>query len=554
MATMDRDHLGRALMVEQNIITDLRAKLREAEQTLDAIRYGEVDAVLVKEAGSSKIFTLVNADRPYRFLIEQMKEGAVTLSEEGVILYANRRLGEILGTAFEKVVGSNIKRYFSAEDIKKFENLLLAKGTDSSRAEFTVQQSQGMSIPVFISIVDIVSGDSSARLIGGVITDLSDQREMEARFSQAQKMEAVGQLTGGLAHDFNNLLQIVCANLDLIKMCPANLAGVQKWADNGLKAAARGTKLTAQLLAFSRLQAIELQPVDVTALITGMADLLLRALGIEIDIEYALEKTSISVLADKTQLELALLNLAINARDAMPQGGCLRISTQVVSVGSDPELTPGQYLELSVTDTGSGMSDKVRSRAFDPFFTTKKIGEGTGLGLAQVYGITRQAGGTARIISSAETGTMVTLYLRQTATPAVLNKADEEDRIIDVVKAATKILIIDDDDDIRNILAECLTVLGYDVSETSNGFSALDMMAVSLPDILLTDYFMPIINGSEVVKRARANGFNMPVIFASGYSNTEALDEAIGFKANVLVKPFSIQVLVQAIETALSNQ
>jgi PAS domain S-box-containing protein len=225
---MELDSVRKALLVEQGVVADLRARLREAEETLDAIRYGKVDAVLVKEADSSKIFTLVNADRPYRFLIEQMKEGAVTLSEQGVILYANRRLGELLGTALEKIVGSNIKRYFSADDIEKFEHLLRAKGAEPSRAKFTVQQPQGSSIPVYISVADIISEDGDARLIGGVITDLSEQHAMEARLSQAQKMEAVGQLTGGLAHDFNNLLQAVCINLELIQMRPANLGGVKK--------------------------------------------------------------------------------------------------------------------------------------------------------------------------------------------------------------------------------------------------------------------------------------------------------------------------------------
>lgn len=551
---MELDPIGKALLAEQGIVIDLRAKLREAEETLDAIRYGKVDAVLVKEAGSSKIFTLVNADQPYRFLIEQMKEGAVTLSEQGVILYANRRLGELFGTSLEKVVGSNIKRYFSADDIEKFDHLLRAKGAEPSRAEFTVQQPQGTSIPVYISIADIVSEKSDARLIGGVITDLSEQQAMEARLSQAQKMEAVGQLTGGLAHDFNNLLQAVCANLELIQMCPANLGGVKKWTENGLKAAARGAKLTAQLLAFSRLQTIDLQPVPVTDLVTGMADLLLMTLGTQVDIEYTLDKTGLSVLADKTQLELALLNLAINARDAMPGGGRLRISTKLCTVGSDPELTRGEYLELSVTDTGTGMLDAVRSRAFDPFFTTKRAGEGTGLGLAQVYGIARQAGGTARIISSLGTGTTVTLYLRLVTIPAVALNEIEEDSIDEVVEIASKILIVDDEDDVRFILAELLTVLGYDVSAASDGYSALEMMAVNLPDILVTDYLMPKINGAEFVKLARANGFNMPVIFASGFSNTEALNEAVGFKANVLVKPFSVKTLVQAIETALSDR
>ncbi len=541
--------------VTQDVINNLRAKLREAEETLDAIRFGKVDAVLVNEAGSNKIFTLVNADRPYRFLIEQMKEGAVTLSDTGVILYANRRLGEILGSPLEKVIGSNIKRFFSADDIQRFDRLLSAVGSESTRAEFKVQQPQGLSVPVYISIADIISGENTARVVGAVITDLSQQHEMEARFSQAQKMEAVGQLTGGLAHDFNNLLQAVCANLNLINLFPADLLGVKKWADNGLKAAARGTKLTAQLLAFSRLQTIDVRPVDVTLLVTGMADLLQRTLGIKIDIEYRLDESTIFVLGDETQLELALLNLAINARDAMPGGGGLFISTKPLNVVSDPELSLGKYLELSVRDTGAGMPDSVRSRAFDPFFTTKSVGEGTGLGLAQVYGIARQAGGTARIVSSLGSGTTVSLYLRQSEPgPGACQEADPEVEPQTVVKIAKKILVVDDDGDILTVLEECLSVMGYAVSAASDGISALEMMAVSRPDLLLTDYIMPTIDGAELVKRARSKGFDMPVIFASGYSNTEALNDAVGFKANVLVKPFSIHKLVEAIEAALSDR
>ncbi|MDB5777061.1 MAG: hypothetical protein JWP38_3194 [Herbaspirillum sp.] len=549
----DSDPLVLSLIGAQNTIADLRAKLREAEETLDAIRYGEVDAVLVKQSGSSKIFTLVNADRPYRFLIEQMKEGALTLSDEGIILYGNRRLSEILDTPLEKIVGSNIKRYFSTDELARLESLLATKGSEPLRAEFLAQRPDGSTIPIFISLNDIVCEESAPRLIGGVITDLSQQQEMEARFNQAQKMEAVGQLTGGLAHDFNNLLQVICGNLSLIKMKPDDLASVKKWADNGLKAANRGAKLTSQLLAFSRSQQIDLQPVNATALITGMSDLLLRTLGTDIDIKYDLHEAGISVLADKTQLELALLNLAINARDSMPCGGQLRIATQLRNISDDPELLPDQYLDISITDTGSGMPDSVRSRAFDPFFTTKNVGEGTGLGLAQVYAIARQAGGTARIRSAPGTGTTVTLLLRQSSIPAIAEKEGDEEGILDLIKAAAKVLVIDDDDDVRSHLVECLTLLGYDVSEAADGFVGLEMMGACLPDVLLIDFSMPRINGAEVVKRARENGFNMPVIFASGHSNTEALNDAVGFKANVLLKPFSVQTLAQSMSDALAR-
>jgi PAS domain S-box-containing protein len=285
------DSAGPAGSAEAGLISELRAKLREAEETLDAIRYGTVDAVLVKQSGSSKIYTLVNADRPYRYLIEQMKEGAVTLSGEGVILYGNRRLGELFETPLEKVVGGNIKQFFAGDGFARFEKLLATAGTGPSRAEFSIKRRTGPPVPIYISINDIVSEKGAPRLIGGVITDLTEQHAMEARLSQVQKMEAVGQLTGGLAHNFNNLLQAVCGNLHLITMRPDYVSGVRKWAENGLKAADRGTRLTAQLLAFSRSQEVDLQPVNVTELISGMADLLFSTLGVNIEIEYSLEKS-----------------------------------------------------------------------------------------------------------------------------------------------------------------------------------------------------------------------------------------------------------------------
>lgn len=231
---------------EQEQIADLRARLAEAQETLDAIRYGAVDAVLVKQSGASRIFTLVNADRPYRHLIEQMKEGAVTLSQEGIVLYGNRRLGEILGAPLERIVGTNIKRFFSGDELVKFELLLAGAGPEPSRAELVVRGSGGARLPIYISINDIVSDADAPRLIGGVITDLTAQHEIDACLRQAQKMEAVAQLTGGLAHDFNGLLQVISGNLSLIRLRPGDPADISRWADNCLKATARGARLTAQ--------------------------------------------------------------------------------------------------------------------------------------------------------------------------------------------------------------------------------------------------------------------------------------------------------------------
>jgi PAS domain S-box-containing protein len=549
---MFADPAARPAAAHEAVIADLRAKLREAEETLDAIRCGEVDAVLVNQAGSNQIFTLVNADRPYRSLIEQMKEGAVTLSEDGVVLYGNRRLGEILGAPLEQIVGSNIKRFFVGAEAAKFESLLAATGPEPARAELRAGVAEKNAVAVYMSITDIVSEPGAARLIGGVVTDLTEQHEIDARFSQARKMEAVGQLSGGLAHEFNNLFQTVCGNLSLIRLRPYDAAGVRKWAETSLRAADRGSKLTSKLLAFSTTQQIDVQPVDVEGLVRGMADLLRTTLGPGICVRYELDAFGVRVLADKTQLELAILNLSINARDAMPGGGGLRIATTLRAIGSDPELAAGQYLELSIADTGYGMEDSVRARAFDPFFTTKGIGAGSGLGLAQVYGIARQSGGAARIVSAPGTGTTVTLLLRQAPSPALPVVKD----VVAVENAGASargasILVVDDDEDVRSLLTEMLSLAGYEVSAAGDGRAGLALMTRNPPDLLLIDYLMPGLNGAEVVKQARDRGLHMPVIFATGYANTRAIDAATGLKATVLAKPFSLADLQHAIEAAL---
>ena len=547
--TAERD--ASAALSDEALIAELKSRLSEAQETLDAIRNGDVDAVLVEHSGASRVFTLENADRPYRFLIEQMKEGAVTLSTEGIILFGNRRLAELLGAPLEKIVGTAFKRFFTEDQWPGLDLVLACRSSATSRAEFNLVGTDHRLIPISISVTDIELDDGAGRVLGAVITDLTEPRAMEARLSQAQKMEAVGQLTGGLAHDFNNLLQAISGNLSLIKLRPQDQEKISRWADNGLKAAARGAKLTSQLLAFSRSQQVDLRPVDTTALILGMEDLLLRTLGSDIEIDYALDDAGVAVMADHTQLELAVLNLAINARDAMPGGGRLLIMTKRRSIENDAELEADEYLELSVTDTGTGMAESIRSRAFDPFFTTKSIGEGTGLGLAQVYGIARQAGGTAHIESVPGRGTTVTLLLRRSTCEAPVEVESTDARSAVEIHGDTHVLVIDDDDDVRNFLVESLALLGYHVTQAADGFAGLAMMEESVPDVLVIDYAMPKINGAEVVKRARERGLNMPVIFASGYSDTTALNDAVGLKATVLLKPFTIENLASELEHAI---
>jgi len=382
--------------------------------------------------------------------------------------------------------------------------------------------------------------------------DVTRDREREEALRQAQKMEAVGQLTGGIAHDFNNLLQAVHGNLSLIQR-RAEDDRIRRWASQGLQAAERGAKLTAQLLAFSRAQKLEVRPVAVPAMIAGMEDLLTRTLGPMIRIRLALDGEATTVLADPTQLEMAVLNLAINARDAMPDGGVLSIRTERCGLVQDPDLPDGDYLKLEISDTGLGMPPDVAARAFDPFFTTKGVGKGTGLGLSQVYGMARQAGGTARIRTRPGEGTTVTLFLRSTTPDERMASADEAtDGPGEPARAAT-VLVIDDDPDVRRLLADALEALGYAVITAEDGHAGLDALDRSSPDLLLVDFAMPGMNGAEVASAARARRPDLAIVFASGYADTAAIDAVAGPSAVTLRKPFRVEELEAVVASALSE-
>ncbi|HEX2554630.1 MAG TPA: PAS domain S-box protein [Microvirga sp.] len=390
-----------------------------------------------------------------------------------------------------------------------------------------------------------------ARVIGSS-RNVTRQVNAEESLRQAQKMEAVGQLTGGIAHDFNNLLGAVVGSLDLIRRKPGDIERVRRFAEAGLEAAERGAKLTGQLLAFSRAQRLELRPLVVSDLVEGMRDLLARTLGPMVRLGFALEGDG-AVLSDPTQLEMAVLNLAINARDAMPEGGALTIGTRVCSTAGDGELAAGDYVELSVSDTGTGMPPEVAARAFDPFFTTKGVGKGTGLGLSQVYGIAKQAGGTVRIESRPGAGTIVRIVLPRTRAAVEARAASPADEAAPSEDGAT-ILVVDDDRDIRRMLVASLVALGYGVLEAPDGPAGLAALEAGSPDLMMVDFAMPGMNGAEVAKAARERRPDLPIVFASGYADTAAIEAVAGNDALILRKPFRIDDLQAVLTTALMGR
>ncbi|HLZ74875.1 response regulator [Phenylobacterium sp.] len=391
-----------------------------------------------------------------------------------------------------------------------------------------------------------------ARLLAEANTRLVE--EMEARgkaeeaLRQSQKMEALGQLTGGIAHDFNNLLQVVHGAFELVRRKPDDSSRVAAWAENGIAAAERGASLTRQLLAFSRSQKLELRPFVVADLIAEMRDLLVRTLGPDIALAVDLDEARVPVMSDRTQLELAVLNLAINARDAMPNGGRLTISTVIRALpAGDPVLEAGEYVSLSVADTGEGMPAEVIQRAFDPFFTTKGVGKGTGLGLSQVYGVARQAGGTAEIASTPGLGTVVTLLLRRSALAADAPQAQASLRPVLAPKGGRTVLLVDDEAPVRELTAETLELLGYQVLTADSGAAALEILETAQPDVMLFDYAMPAMNGAELARLARLIRPDTPIVIASGYADTAQVEAALGGEAMILRKPFNMETLAQTV-------
>jgi signal transduction histidine kinase/ActR/RegA family two-component response regulator len=372
----------------------------------------------------------------------------------------------------------------------------------------------------------------------------------EEALRQSQKMEAIGQLTGGFAHDFNNLLQAMRGSLDLIRRRPSDADKVRRWAENGFEAADRGARLTAQLLAFSRAQKLELRPVLVSRVVQNLKPLLASTLGPSVSLQLELEDDT-PVIADATQLELAVLNLAINARDAMPNGGVLTVRSRPVTVRDDPDLVAGRYMALSVSDTGAGMPADVRARAFDPFFTTKGVGKGTGLGLAQVYGIAKQAGGVARIDSDPGQGATVTLLLPCAGGVADAGGVAAEPAEGAPVVNGARVLVVDDDDGVRAFICEALQSVGYEVEVALNGAEALEALDRGAPDLVLLDFAMPGLNGAEVAVEARRRVPDLPILFASGYAESAALEAAVGPSAVLLRKPFATDRLLQAVYDAI---
>jgi signal transduction histidine kinase/ActR/RegA family two-component response regulator len=387
-----------------------------------------------------------------------------------------------------------------------------------------------------------------------LMKEIAERERAQAALTQVQKMEAIGRLTGGIAHDFNNLLHVINMNLELVSMY-AKEEKVKPVVDRAKSAARRGAKLTGQLLSFARNQSLLPRLTHVNDLLVGMKDLLEISAGPGVAVELELGSAPTAVVIDASQLEMAVLNLAVNSRDAMPNGGTLKISTSGRSHpgAPDSDLPAGDYVVLSVTDDGDGIPPQLLTKVFDPFFTTKPVGSGTGLGLSQVYGFARQSGGTAFVRSEIGKGTTVEMHF-PVAPPDVAERLEVVEAPVHRKAAhAHSILVVEDDADVRRVIVECLGLIGYSVTEAPNGTAGLAAMAQARPDLLVVDYAMPDMTGAEVISKAREMWSDLPVILATGYADMAAVERLAG-KPAILRKPFDITTLGDAVAGALEGQ
>jgi signal transduction histidine kinase len=391
-----------------------------------------------------------------------------------------------------------------------------------------------------------------------LLGQIEERERVESTLPQMQRLEAVGQLTSGVAHDFNNLLTVILGNIGFLEkgLAAAGIDGKLVQRVGYMRTAAeRGAKLTDQLLSFSRRQRLEPRSLDLNETVAGMRDLLQSTMGGTTRIDTELHRGLWSAMVDATQLELAVLNLAINARDAMQVGGGLRVATANVTLGPPlrPEEPPaGDYVAVCVSDTGTGMTEDIRAKVFEPFFTTKEVGKGSGLGLSQVLGFAKQSGGGVRIDSRVGEGTSVHIYLpRAQAGPADPQQVPHHGAAAVAFRGVT-ILLVDDDNAVREVTRATLHEFGYVVLEAGSGGAALDALdRESKIDMAIVDFAMPGMNGAEVARLARAKRPRLPILFLTGFADRAAL-AGIG-ESDIIGKPFAPDELANKVGQVLAN-
>jgi PAS domain S-box-containing protein len=498
-------------------------------------------------------------------LLSSAVDGIIVIDHNGLIATVNPAAARLFGYDVSEFIGRNVKFLMTQEHQPNHDGYLKNYNTTGHKKiigigrEVTGRRKDGSVFPMHLSVGEFE--ENGEKFFTGIIHDLTQQKEAEHALRQMQKIEAVGQLTGGVAHDFNNLLMVIIGNLELLMDEPM-LQKHRSQLDAIMKAAELGESLTKRLLAFARRSPLKPQPIQLNQVIADLVQMLERVIGESVTLTTSLEPEIWQTKVDPDQFRSALVNLAINARDAMPEGGSLVIETRnfhMDGVLDDAlQIQLGQYVAISVTDTGCGMPQEVIEHVFEPFFTTKAVGAGTGLGLSMVYGFSKQSGGDVTIFSEPQKGTTVNLFLPRYEEGTTETAAAKPEPALAIrPRTGETILVVEDNEQVRVLARSRLEMLGYVVVEAENGQAALNILkAGTKVDLVFTDLVMPGgISGYVLTEHVHTHYPDIPVVMTSGYAEELVNSDMLtARKVKLLRKPFRHAELAQTIRDALDNR
>jgi PAS domain S-box-containing protein len=508
-----------------------------------------------------------------QMLIEAVVDYAIFMLEpDGRVATWNSGAERIKGYTAQEIIGQHFSCFYSeAERSEGLPDraLTIAAKEGKYETEAVRYRKDGTGFHAWVVIDRIL--DEGGELVGfaKVTRDITERvsaqakvNEMQQQLATSQKMEAIGQLSGGIAHDFNNLLMIIQGNIESAERHSKDLvngrASLLRSLESAKRGAQRAAALTSRLLSFSRRQPLNPKPLDLDAFLVGSLDFIQRSLGETIHVERIAGAQPWPVEVDANHLDSALLNLAINARDAMPDGGKLTVETENVTLQEDYcrydlDLSPGEFVKISISDTGYGMTHDVLTHAFEPFFTTKEVGQGTGLGLSQVYGFVKQSGGHVRIYSEPGLGTVVSIYLPRLISVDGQSKEDDEE-IFPTGEQGETILVVEDDDDVRSYVCDVLRGLHYNVLSAPGAQGALSLLQHNQNiSLLLSDVVMPGVDGVAIAKRAREIRPGLPVMLMTGYPRSTVVHKGLEDNVRVVQKPVSGSELGRCVRSLLDG-
>ncbi len=538
----------------------------ETEQALQALNDTLEQRVAERARELEGTFNqLHESEGRFRLLVESVTDYAIfMLDPNGHVVRWNPGVERLKGYAAAEIMGQHFSVFYTEEDKREgvpVKVLTSAMQTGKFEGEGWRVRKDGTRF--WASVVVHPIRDPAGQLLGfaKVTRDLTEKRAAEEQLRQSQKMEAIGQLTGGVAHDFNNLLTIISGNMEFLQRRLTERGDEQllRYVNSALRGSERAALLTHQLLAFSRRQPLQPTPISVNTLITGLSEMLRRAIAESISIETVLAGGVWQAFVDANQLENCLLNLAVNARDAMPDGGKLTIEAANVYLDghfvADAEIPAGQYVGIFVSDTGTGMTQDVLSRAFDPFFTTKDVGQGTGLGLSQVFGFVKQSGGHVKIYSEVGAGTTIRIYLPRHVVPDQIAEKPAGAAMVPTGNGET-ILVVEDEPDVRDFTIEILRELGYRVLDAQDGQSGLRLLDTHREvTLLFTDVGLPGgMNGRQLAEEAVRRRPRLKVLFTSGYARNAIVHHGrLDPGVQLITKPFTLSALAMRVRQILDE-